>query len=266
MSGNPNGLIFKNQLRLQVASLDEGGNFSASGSLTAPTVTISGGAMAFSNPATTTIVGGANAWTIATSSTAAPIVSISTGTTSIFDNLFAQTITVDTVQAQKLCLGQTCVNESQLKAGQGGSVQVDGDSGSTGAAAAPTGLPDDASPIISINGDNPATINIGDTYSDLGANVSDTGTGQAGDSNLGVSANVDGGATTTLSQINLDTTVAGTHTIIYSATDQNGLTGTATRTVNVVDTNATATDTVTSTTSIADTSTATTTATSTAAN
>ena len=44
---------------------------------------------------------------------------------------------------------------------------------------------------------------------------------------------VDGGATTTVNAIQIDTTSAGTHTITYSATDESGLTGTATRTVIV---------------------------------
>jgi hypothetical protein len=45
---------------------------------------------------------------------------------------------------------------------------------------------------------------------------------------------VDGGATTTIGAIDINTSQAGTHTIEYIATDQNGLEGTATRTVNVI--------------------------------
>jgi hypothetical protein len=33
----------------------------------------------------------------------------------VFDTLITQTLTADTIQAQKLCLGQTCVTESQLQ-------------------------------------------------------------------------------------------------------------------------------------------------------
>src|ERR1019366_3584036 len=40
-------------------------------------------------------------------------------------------------------------------------------------------------PTITINGDNPAIITIGYNYADLGATVSDTGPGRAGDTNLG---------------------------------------------------------------------------------
>jgi hypothetical protein len=45
---------------------------------------------------------------------------------------------------------------------------------------------------------------------------------------------VDGGAPTTIGAIAIDTSQPGTHTIEYVATDQNGLEGTATRTVDVV--------------------------------
>jgi len=73
-------------------------------------------------------------------------------------------------------------------------------------------------------------VQVGATYDDLGATI----TGPQGDLNLGIEASVDGGATTTPDQIQIDTTQPGTHTVLYSATDQNGLTGTATRTINVV--------------------------------
>jgi hypothetical protein len=85
---------------------------------------------------------------------------------------------------------------------------------------------------------NPATIQVGDTYNDLGATI--TGP-TATDKNLGIKVSVDGRATTTPDQVPIDTTQLGTHTILYSATDilysatdQNGLIGYAARTVNVV--------------------------------
>ena len=87
-------------------------------------------------------------------------------------------------------------------------------------------------PVLSVNGNNPATINVGDSYVDLGASVSDDI-----DQNLGIHASVDGGASITLDQITIDTSVAGTHTIEYSATDAAGNVGTTTRTVEVVDPN-----------------------------
>jgi hypothetical protein len=48
-----------------------------------------------------------------------------------------------------------------------------------------------------VNGDNPATVDVGATYQDLGATI----TGPQADLNLGLSVIVDGGATTTPDQI-----------------------------------------------------------------
>ena len=70
---------------------------------------------------------------------------------------------------------------------------------------------------------------MGATYTDLGATI----TGPQDDLNLDITASVDGATSTPISDIFIDTSATGTHTIIYSATDQNGLTGTAQRTVNV---------------------------------
>ena len=84
-------------------------------------------------------------------------------------------------------------------------------------------------PVLSVIGDDPAHIGVGDSYTDLGATI----TGPQADLNLGIQASVDGGATTTASTITIDTSSGGTHTIVYSATDGNGLVGTAIRTVVV---------------------------------
>jgi len=86
-----------------------------------------------------------------------------------------------------------------------------------------------------LNGNNPAIINIGDSYGDLGALITGPTTE---DTNLGIHVSVDGGATTTPDMIAIDTSVAGTHTILYSATNQAGETGYAERTVNVLAPNA----------------------------
>ncbi|HET8581136.1 MAG TPA: immunoglobulin-like domain-containing protein [Candidatus Paceibacterota bacterium] len=90
-------------------------------------------------------------------------------------------------------------------------------------------------PVITILGANPAHIAVGAAYNDVGETVVD-GTNM----NLGISASVDGGATTTPGLISLDTSAPGTHTILYSATDQDGNTTTATRTVIVGDASSTA--------------------------
>jgi hypothetical protein len=83
-------------------------------------------------------------------------------------------------------------------------------------------------PTITVNGDNPAIIEVGDSYADLGATVTDTGPGQAGDSNLGYQTFLNG---TLVSNIAIDTSQLATDTIDYVATDTDGLTAASTRTV-----------------------------------
>jgi hypothetical protein len=76
-------------------------------------------------------------------------------------------------------------------------------------------------PVISINGDHPAHIHVGDTDADLGATI----TGPKADLNLGISTYVNGAP---MNPIQLDTTQAATDTIAYVATDSAGLTSTTT--------------------------------------
>ena len=78
--------------------------------------------------------------------------------------------------------------------------------------------PDTVSPVITVLGDNPATVELGDSYTDAGATA-------------------DTGETVTTSGT-VDTSSVGSYTITYSATDAAGNTGSATRVVNVVDTTA----------------------------
>ena len=79
-------------------------------------------------------------------------------------------------------------------------------------------IQDTTAPVITITGDNPATVELGATYTDAGATA-------------------DGGETVT-STGTVDTSTVGAYTITYSATDAANNTGTTTRTVNVVDTTA----------------------------
>ena len=76
--------------------------------------------------------------------------------------------------------------------------------------------PDTVFPVITILGDNPASVELGSTYTDAGATS-------------------DGGESVSSSG-SVDTNTVGTYTITYSASDAAGNTSTATRTVNVVDT------------------------------
>jgi hypothetical protein len=84
------------------------------------------------------------------------------------------------------------------------------------------GYNDNVPPVITINGDNPATVELGATYSDAGATANDAFHG----------------STAVTSSSNVDTSVVGSYTVTYTATDLDNNTATATRTVNVVDTTA----------------------------
>src|SRR5437762_9900151 len=74
---------------------------------------------------------------------------------------------------------------------------------------------DTTAPVISITGDNPATVVLNTTYSDAGATANDN----------------EDGTVTVASSGTVDITTAGTYTITYSATDKAGNAPTANRTV-----------------------------------
>jgi hypothetical protein len=79
-------------------------------------------------------------------------------------------------------------------------------------------------PQIQINGGNPAIVQVGASYNDLGATI----TGPQQDLDLGLTTYVNG---TEMSPVQIDTSTAATDTIDYVATDQNGVAATSTRTV-----------------------------------
>jgi hypothetical protein len=141
---------------------------------------------------------------------------------------FAQSFTSETITAtNQLCVNKSdgapiCITGDQLAALLAG--QSAPSSSSESSAPASTTTP----PTITINAANPAIITIGDSYADLGATVSDTGQGQAGDPNLGLKYFLNGAL---VSNIVLDTSEVATDTIDYVVTDNNGLTSTSTRTV-----------------------------------
>lgn len=84
------------------------------------------------------------------------------------------------------------------------------------------GYDDNVPPVITVLGDNPATVELGSTYTDAGATADDAFHG----------------STPVISSGTVDTTTVGSYTISYSATDLDGNSSSATRTVNVVDTTA----------------------------
>jgi hypothetical protein len=142
---------------------------------------------------------------------------------------FAQSFVSDNITVNNtLCIKDSagtpvCVNGDQLAALLAGSSAPSSSSeSSTPASTTP--------PTITINGDNLAIITIGGNYADLGATVSDTGHGQAGDPNLGLKYFLNGAL---VSNIVLDTSAVATDTVDYVATDSWGNAATSTRTVIV---------------------------------
>ena len=127
-------------------------------------------------------------------------------------------IDVTTAKVQTLCIGSTCVTEDQLKAllasaGTAPANVTDGSADPTSSDSSTT--PDGTSPVIIINGNNPATVAVGSTYNDLGATI----TGPQEDLNLGISTFVNGMA---MSPIVIDTSEPATDTIDYVVTDAAG--------------------------------------------
>ena len=122
---------------------------------------------------------------------------------------------------ETICLGAICITESQLAAMLASANQsaVSTSSSTNGTTTSSSSTP----PAITIAGNNPAHIHIGDTYQDLGATAKDSDGHE-----LGVHTFLNGAL---VSNIVLDTSTTTTDTIDYVATDTNGLTSTSTRTV-----------------------------------
>ena len=87
--------------------------------------------------------------------------------------------------------------------------------GNTGTATRTVKVVDTTAPVITVKGENPVTVEKGSTYTESGATA-------------------DGGETVTITG-SVDTNTVGTYTVTYKATDAAGNTGTATRTVKVVE-------------------------------
>jgi hypothetical protein len=161
------------------------------------------------------------------------------------DQFFANVGNFHTVNTDKLCVNKSdgtrvCVTGDQLAAilsGQTASAaasQTVGGNSSSNSSSTPTTIStsttpttaSDAAPVISINGNNPATVKVGDSYADLGATI----TGPQADLKLGIKTFLNG---TLTSNIMIDTTQVATDTIDYVATDTWDNTATSTRTVIV---------------------------------
>ncbi len=108
--------------------------------------------------------------------------------------------------------------EGQVASASGAAVEVPNTSSSTG---------DNVAPVLTVMGNNPARIPLRASYVDLGAAVTDNV-----QSNISIRYMLNGVAVT---NVQIDTTVPGNHTIVYEATDPSGNTGRAERTVEVYD-------------------------------
>ena len=159
-----------------------------------------------------------------------PAIFASSGLWSIDENgkLIVQEIETQKLTTQQFCVGATCITETEFHALlQNAGLIPAVSTSSPQAASTPT---DTEPPVITILGNNPATIEVGASYADMGVTVTDNV-----DSNLGYTASLDGGPE--LSQgagLTIDTSATSTHSIIYKAVDQAGNTATASRTVEVI--------------------------------
>ena len=94
-------------------------------------------------------------------------------------------------------------------------------SGNAGTATRTVNVVDTTAPAVTVTGDNPASVELGGTYTDAGATATDAS-----------------GDVTVVTTGTVDTATVGEYTLTYTSTDASGNAGTATRTVNVVDTTA----------------------------
>ena len=91
-------------------------------------------------------------------------------------------------------------------------------SGNAGTATRTVNVVDTTAPVVTVTGTNPATVELGASYTDAGATATDVS-----------------GTMTVVTTGTVDTDTVGAYTLTYTSTDASGNAGTATRTVNVVD-------------------------------
>jgi hypothetical protein len=116
------------------------------------------------------------------------------------------------VHTDLLCVGQTCVTESQLQTLL--NQQNNNNGGGTG-----NPPPDTTPPTITLIGDPSITLSVGDTYEEQGATATD-------DTDGDITGNIQITGT-------VDTTTVGIYTVTYTVTDSAGNVGEATREVVV---------------------------------
>lgn len=133
-------------------------------------------------------------------------------------------VNTDQLNTDQLCVGSTCVNEAQLAALLANAGNA-GSGSNNSPAPSNEGETDTEAPTITINGNNPAVLQVGDAYSDLGATVTDN-VGL----NLGYQTFL---GSTPMEFATLDTSEPNEWHIHYVATDNAGNTATSTRTVIV---------------------------------
>ena len=252
-AGSPQGLIFENQLGRNIATLDEDGNLNLAGQISATninpnmfsllgTTSVSELITATSTTASTTPPEWAGVFANAGDLLTTTLQSFSGSviqvlgkvvyaTVGVFDQVIAKVVTAQQINTEQLCVsdntGKVCVTKSQLSALLSGVAASGGNSSSNAATSTPptaTSTP----PVITLIGADPAQLNVGDAYIDPGVTVT-----SSLNPNLGYSVAVDGSTTTTPDQLHIDTSIPGTHIILFSATDQDGNIGSATRTVIV---------------------------------
>ena len=157
-------------------------------------------------------------------------------------DLFATIGHFQETDTQKLCTTRSdgtkvCVDNDQLASLLDQAAAASATSPSPSTSSPDTDSTDaNSTPVIAINGANPAQIYVGDTYADLGATI----TGPQVDLNLGITVVVDN-ATSTDGTVHIDTSAPGTHTVLYTVTDPQGKTGSAMRTIIVTPAQNTAT-------------------------
>ncbi len=137
-----------------------------------------------------------------------------------FTNIFAEKATT-----KELCVGEgeevTCITKTQLDALLSGAVTTPATEGGAAGGSNSTTL------TITLNGAPEQIITIGAAWSDLGA----TAANHVGE----IMVSVDGAAAVIAGNATIDTTVPGTHTLIYTATSESAETVTTTRTVIVTE-------------------------------